>query len=141
MSGTTVKSASPVVPRWARKSTLVLAVAALALAVFGTTTQTWLTVHLDPAQLGQAVSSQDGLPVQGSKAATTVTALALVALVGGLAASIAAVSRAGSSPRSSCWPPPASSARPPSSSPIRWQQPRVPSRPPRESPAATCRWT
>ncbi|XAS65424.1 Trp biosynthesis-associated membrane protein [Micrococcaceae bacterium Sec5.8] len=89
MSGTTVKSASPVVPRWARKSTLVLAVAALALAVFGTTTQTWLTVHLDPAQLGQAVSSQDGLPVQGSKAATTVTALALVALAGGLAASIA----------------------------------------------------
>ncbi|MEC5191851.1 MULTISPECIES: Trp biosynthesis-associated membrane protein [unclassified Arthrobacter] len=89
MSGTTVKSASPVVPRWARKSTLVLAIAALALAVFGTTTQTWLTVHLDPAQLGQAVSSQDGLPVQGSKAATTVTALALVALAGGLAASIA----------------------------------------------------
>ena len=40
-------------------------------------------------QLGQAVSSQDGLQVQGSKAATTVTALALVALAGGLAASIA----------------------------------------------------
>jgi len=89
MSGTTVKSTSPVVPRWARKSTLVLAIAALALAVFGTTTQTWLTVHLDPAQLGQAVGSQDGLQVQGSKAATTVTALALVALAGGLAASIA----------------------------------------------------
>jgi hypothetical protein len=77
------------VPRWARKSTLVLVIAALAMAVFGTTTQTWLTVHLDPAQLGQAVSSQDGLHVQGSKAATTVTALALVALAGGLAASIA----------------------------------------------------
>ena len=61
----------------------------LALAVFGTTTQTWLTVHLDPQQLGQAVSGQDGLQVQGSKAATTVTALALVALAGGLAASIA----------------------------------------------------
>ena len=89
MSGTTVKSTSPAVPRWARKSTLVLAIAALALAVFGTTTQTWLTVHLDPAQLGQAVNSQDGLQVQGSKAATTVTALALVALAGGLAASIA----------------------------------------------------
>lgn len=88
MSGT-VRSASPVVPRWARKSTLVLAIAALALAVFGTTTQTWLTVHLDPAQLGQAVDSQDGLQVQGSKAATTVTALALVALAGGLAVSIA----------------------------------------------------
>ncbi len=82
-------SARPAVPRWARKSTLVLVIAALALAVFGTTTQTWLTVHLDPAQLGAAVASQDGLQVQGSKAATTVTALALVALAGGLAASIA----------------------------------------------------
>ncbi|HSO91972.1 MAG TPA: Trp biosynthesis-associated membrane protein, partial [Arthrobacter sp.] len=89
MSGTTVRSTSPVTPRWARKSTLVLVIAALSLAVFGTTTQTWLTVHLDPAQLGQAVDSQDGLQVQGSKAATTVTALALVALAGGLAASIA----------------------------------------------------
>ena len=89
MSGTTVRSTSPVVPRWARKSTLVLAIAALALAVFGTTTQTWLTVHLDPAQLGAAFDAQDGLQVQGSKAATTVTALALVALAGGLAVSIA----------------------------------------------------
>jgi uncharacterized membrane protein (TIGR02234 family) len=77
------------VPVWARKSTLVLVIAAMALAVFGTTTQTWLTVQLDPAQLGQAVNSQNGLQVQGSKAATTVTALALVALAGGLAASIA----------------------------------------------------
>jgi hypothetical protein len=76
-------------PVWARKSTLVLVIAAMGLAAFGTTTQTWLTVHLDPAQLGQAVNSQDGLQVQGSKAATTVTALALVALAGGLAASIA----------------------------------------------------
>ena len=89
MSGTTVTSTSPAIPGWARNSTLVLAIAALALAVFGTTTQTWLTVHLDPAQLGAAVNSQDGLQVQGSKAATTVTALALVALAGGLAASIA----------------------------------------------------
>jgi uncharacterized membrane protein (TIGR02234 family) len=88
-SGATVQSTSPTVPRWARKSTLVLVIAALALAVFGTTTQTWLTVHLDASQLGQAVDSQDGLQVQGSKAATTVTALALVALAGGLAASIA----------------------------------------------------
>jgi uncharacterized membrane protein (TIGR02234 family) len=86
----TVKSTSrPAVPRWARKSSLVLAIVALVLAVFGTTTQTWLTVHLDPAQLGQAVANQGGLQVQGSKAATTVTALALVALAGGLAASIA----------------------------------------------------
>lgn len=86
----TVKSTKrSAVPGWARKSTLVLVIAALALAVFGTTTQTWLTVHLDPTQLGAAVASQDGLQVQGSKAATTVTALALVALAGGLAASIA----------------------------------------------------
>jgi uncharacterized membrane protein (TIGR02234 family) len=88
MTGT-VRSTSPVVPRWARKSTLVLLIAALALAVFGTTTQTWLMVQLDPGQLGQGVRSQSGLQVQGSKAATTVTALALVALAGGLAASIA----------------------------------------------------
>ncbi|MCB5275959.1 hypothetical protein BJG92_03514 [Arthrobacter sp. SO5] len=86
---TVTSTSRPAVPRWARKSTLVLAIVALALAVFGITTQTWLTVHLDPTQLGQAVSSQDGLQVQGSKAATTVTALALVALAGGLAASIA----------------------------------------------------
>ncbi len=85
----TIKSTSPAVPRWARKSTLVLVVAALALAVFGTTTQTWLTVQLDPSQLGQGAGGQDGLQVQGSKAATAVTALALVALAGGLAASIA----------------------------------------------------
>jgi uncharacterized membrane protein (TIGR02234 family) len=76
-------------PVWARKSTLVLLIAVLAMAVFGATTQTWLTVHLDPQQLGQPGAAQDGLQVQGSKAATTVTALALVALAGGLAASIA----------------------------------------------------
>jgi uncharacterized membrane protein (TIGR02234 family) len=76
------------VPAWARKSTLVLLIAAIALAVFGTTTQTWMTVNLDPQQLGQS-TGQGGLQVQGSKAATTVTALALVALAGGLAASIA----------------------------------------------------
>lgn len=76
-------------PAWARKSTVVLLIAVLALAVFGSTTQTWLTVHLDPQQLGQGTAVRDGLQVQGSKAATTVTALALVALAGGLAASIA----------------------------------------------------
>ncbi|MBT2532527.1 Trp biosynthesis-associated membrane protein [Arthrobacter sp. ISL-48] len=85
--GTTVRSTSPSVPRWARKSTLVLLIALLALAVFGTTTQTWITVTLDPDQIGQA--AQNALQVQGSKAATAVTALALVALAGGLAASIA----------------------------------------------------
>ncbi|WP_461163211.1 Trp biosynthesis-associated membrane protein [Arthrobacter sp. R4-81] len=77
------------IPAWARKPSIVMIIALMALAVVGTTTQTWITVHLDPAQLGQAVNSQDGLPVQGSKAATAVTALALVALAGGLAASIA----------------------------------------------------
>ncbi|MET4590458.1 Trp biosynthesis-associated membrane protein [Arthrobacter sp. 754] len=75
-------------PVWARKSTLVLLIAVLALAVFGATTQTWITVNLDPDQLGQA-GGQNTLPVQGSKAATAVTALAVVALAGGLAASIA----------------------------------------------------
>ncbi|MEO5780082.1 MULTISPECIES: Trp biosynthesis-associated membrane protein [Arthrobacter] len=79
----------PATPSWARKSTVVLTIAAFALAVFGATTQTWLTVHLDPAQLGTAAASQAGLQVQGSQAATAVTALALVALAGGLAASIA----------------------------------------------------
>ena len=86
-AGNTSKAAGT--PAWARKSTLVLLVAVLALAVFGTTTQTWITVTLDPDQVGQAGSAQTALEVQGSKAATTVTALALVALAGGLAAAIA----------------------------------------------------
>lgn len=85
--GTTVRSTSPSVPRWARKSTLVLLIALLALAVFGTTTQTWITVTLDADQVGQA--ARNALQVQGSKAATAVTALSVVALAGGLAASIA----------------------------------------------------
>ncbi|UEL30043.1 Trp biosynthesis-associated membrane protein [Pseudarthrobacter sp. L1SW] len=76
-------------PAWARKSTVVLLIAVLALAVFGTTTQTWMTVTLDPDQVGQAGAGQSALEVQGSKAATAVTALALVALAGGLAAAIA----------------------------------------------------
>ncbi|MFK0040683.1 Trp biosynthesis-associated membrane protein [Paenarthrobacter sp. NPDC090517] len=71
-------------PRWARKSTVVLATTILALAVFGATTQTWIEVRLDPAG-----ASNSDLHVQGSKAATAVTALAVVALAGGLAASIA----------------------------------------------------
>jgi uncharacterized membrane protein (TIGR02234 family) len=71
-------------PFWARKANFVLATAVFALAVFGTTTQSWIDVRLDPA----AAASAD-LHVQGSKAATAVTALALVALAGGLAASIA----------------------------------------------------
>ncbi|TLM83760.1 Trp biosynthesis-associated membrane protein [Pseudarthrobacter sp. NamE5] len=79
----------PGTPAWARKSTLVLLIAVLALAVFGTTTQTWMTVTLDPSQAGQVGAGPEALQVQGSKAATTVTALALVALAGGLAAAIA----------------------------------------------------
>lgn len=71
-------------PRWARKSTLVLATTILALAVFGATTQPWIEVRLDPTG-----ASNSDLHVQGSKAATAVTALAVVALAGGLAASIA----------------------------------------------------
>ncbi|MFE4198116.1 Trp biosynthesis-associated membrane protein [Paenarthrobacter sp. NPDC056912] len=71
-------------PRWARKSTVVLVAVILALAVFGTTTQTWIEVRLDPTG-----ASNSDLHVQGSKAATAVTALALAALAGGLAASIA----------------------------------------------------
>ncbi|VXB57797.1 conserved membrane hypothetical protein [Arthrobacter sp. 9V] len=82
----TASSASSVTrpPRWARKSTLVLAITILALAVFGATTQTWIEVRLDPAG-----ASNSDLHVQGNKAATAVTALAVVALAGGLAASIA----------------------------------------------------
>lgn len=80
---------SAAAPAWARKSTLVLLIAVLALAVFGTTTQTWINAILDPHQLGQGGAAQEVLEVQGSKAATTVTALALVALAGGLAAAIA----------------------------------------------------
>lgn len=76
-------------PTWARKSTLVLLVAVLALAVFGTTTQTWITVELDLDQANHAGAAQNRLAVQGSKAATAVTALALVALAGALAAAIA----------------------------------------------------
>ncbi|WP_416402873.1 Trp biosynthesis-associated membrane protein [Arthrobacter sp. LFS091] len=71
-------------PRWARKATLVLAMTVLALLVFGATTQTWVEVQLDPNG-----ASNSNLHVQGNKAATAVTALALVALAGGLAASIA----------------------------------------------------
>lgn len=82
-SGTST-SRSARTPVWARKSSVVLLTALLALAVFGTTTQSWIDVQLDPT-----TAASSNLPVQGSKAATTVTALALVALAGGLAASIA----------------------------------------------------
>ncbi|MGP0221502.1 MULTISPECIES: Trp biosynthesis-associated membrane protein [unclassified Paenarthrobacter] len=78
------RSTATATPGWARKSTLVLATAILAFAVFGATTQTWIEVHLDPASTASST-----LDVPGNKAATAVTALAIVALAGGLAASIA----------------------------------------------------
>ncbi len=70
--------------RWQRKGMVVLAAVAVALAAFGTTTQTWLTAHLP----GTRVQTPD-VSVAGSDAATAVTALALVALAAALAASIA----------------------------------------------------
>jgi len=84
MSTESAASSAATTPRWARKSTLVLAMTVLALLVFGATTQTWIEVQLDPNG-----ASNSNLHVQGNKAATAVTALALVALAGGLAASIA----------------------------------------------------
>ncbi|MFF2299764.1 Trp biosynthesis-associated membrane protein [Arthrobacter bambusae] len=84
MSAAHPQTATRKPPVWARKGNVVLAMAIFALAVFGTTTQTWINVRLDPAAAANA-----DLHVQGSKAATAVTALALVALAGGLASSIA----------------------------------------------------
>ncbi|WP_028266825.1 Trp biosynthesis-associated membrane protein [Arthrobacter sp. MA-N2] len=84
MSAAKPQTATTKTPVWARKANVVLAMAILALAVFGTTTQSWINVRLDPAAAANA-----DLHVQGSKAATAVTALALVALAGGLASSIA----------------------------------------------------
>ncbi len=72
------------VPFWQRKSTLILLAVLAALAVFGTTTQTWIHVAL-----GQGEVAQTDLDIPGSKAAVAVSALALVALAGSLATSIA----------------------------------------------------
>ena len=72
------------VPFWQRKSTLILLSVLAALAVFGTTTQTW--IHVSISQGGVA---QSDLNIPGSKAAVAVSALALVALAGALATSIA----------------------------------------------------
>ncbi|WP_077488664.1 Trp biosynthesis-associated membrane protein [Sinomonas mesophila] len=57
---------------------------AFALAAFGATTQTWLDADVS----GAAVRTSH-LEVQGSKAATAVSALALVGLAGTLAAAVA----------------------------------------------------
>lgn len=72
------------VPFWQRKSTLILLAVLAALAVFGTTTQTWIHVAV-----GQGEVAQSDLDIPGSKAAVAVSALALVALAGALATSIA----------------------------------------------------
>ncbi|WP_113717601.1 Trp biosynthesis-associated membrane protein [Arthrobacter dokdonensis] len=77
-------SAKPSVPTWQRKSTLVMLAVLAALAVFGTTTQTWIHVSF-----AQGAVQQAALNVPGSKAAVAVSALALVALAGVLATTIA----------------------------------------------------
>ncbi|GAA4658059.1 Trp biosynthesis-associated membrane protein [Arthrobacter cryoconiti] len=71
-------------PVWARKSTLILLAVIAALLVFGTTTQTWIHVSF-----GQGQVEQSDLNIAGSKAAVSVSALALVALAGTLASTIA----------------------------------------------------
>ncbi|MGO4385485.1 Trp biosynthesis-associated membrane protein [Specibacter sp. RAF43] len=76
--------AAPRTPWWRRKSVLVLVAILAALAVFGTTTQTWIHVALAPGEVQQA-----DLDIAGSKAAVSVSALALVALAGALATTIA----------------------------------------------------
>ncbi|MDP5225911.1 MULTISPECIES: Trp biosynthesis-associated membrane protein [Arthrobacter] len=71
-------------PRWSRKATVVLITLLLAAAAFGTTTQSWINVTL--AQSGVRMPD---LHVAGSKAATAVTALAVVGVAGSLAITIA----------------------------------------------------
>jgi len=71
-------------PVWARKSTLIMLAVLAALAIFGTTTQTWLHVSLNQGQV-----QQSDLFIPGNKAAVSVSALALVALAGALALTIA----------------------------------------------------
>ncbi|WP_045073693.1 Trp biosynthesis-associated membrane protein [Psychromicrobium lacuslunae] len=71
------------VPAFRRKSVLILSALLLSIIIFGTTTQTWLYSTADQG----AVKTAD-IAIQGSKAATAVTALAVVAIAGSLAASI-----------------------------------------------------
>lgn len=67
-----------------RKGVVVLATVIAALAAFGSTTQTWLSVTLP-----QTAVQTPSIQVPGSDAATAVTAFALVGLAAALAASIA----------------------------------------------------
>lgn len=71
-------------PAYRRRGAVVLATVIAALAAFGSTTQTWLTVALP-----QTAVQTPSIQVPGSDAATAVTAFALVGLAAGLAASIA----------------------------------------------------
>ncbi len=80
----TPHSSAATPPRWQRKSTLVMVAVLAALAVFGTTTQTWIHVAIGPSEVAQS-----DLDIPGSKAAVAVSALALVALAGSLATTIA----------------------------------------------------
>lgn len=72
------------VPFWQRKASLILLAVLAALAIFGTTTQTWIHVSI-----GQGEVAQSDLNIPGNTAAVAVSALALVALAGALATSIA----------------------------------------------------
>lgn len=71
------------VPAFRRKSVLILSALLLSIIVFGSTTQTWLHTAADQS----AINAAD-IAIQGSKAATAVTAFAVVAIAGSLAASI-----------------------------------------------------
>ena len=84
MSAAQPRGSAARTPAWQRKSTLVLLAVLAALAVFGTTTQTWIHVAI-----AQGEVAQSDLNIAGSKAAVAVSALALVALAGTLATSIA----------------------------------------------------
>lgn len=71
-------------PALRRRGIVVLGTATAALAAFGSTTQTWLSVTLP-----QTAIQSPAIQVPGSDAATAVTAFALVGLAAALAASIA----------------------------------------------------
>lgn len=79
--GTPAQSRTPALRR---KGVVVLATVIAALAAFGSTTQTWLSVTLP-----QTAVQTPSIQVPGSDAATAVTAFALVGLAAALAASIA----------------------------------------------------
>jgi hypothetical protein len=81
-SGTSAQSRTPALRR---RGVVVLATVIAALAAFGSTTQTWLSVTLP-----QTAVQTPSIQVPGSDAATAVTAFALVGLAAALAASIAA---------------------------------------------------